>query len=190
MTVGPSGHYLSLKFIYIYIYYTRGNRTPGSRCSPGRVCLAVAKQFVPINAHATWLSRSRARARAMATKRKTRHNYSTHNLASMVSFGMQASVNDSYHGHVVTIFVCLSEERYCHRKSKRALEQWRPTARQKRSYLHDQGEFQHQLLSFRSGLDSDHGGVVRIFAGQSQVVKHYIYYIIYLRGTIFRLPGV
>ena len=38
--------------------------------------------------------------------------------------------------------------RYCHRKSKRVLEQWRPTARQKRSYLHHQGEFQHQLFTF------------------------------------------
>ena len=51
--------------------------------------------------------------------------------------------------------------------SQRALEQWRPTARQKRSYLSHQGEFQHQLLSFRSVLDSDHGGVVRIYVGQS-----------------------
>ena len=31
--------------------------------------------------------------------------YSTHNLASTVSFGMQASVNDSDHGRVVRIFV-------------------------------------------------------------------------------------
>ena len=50
---------------------------------------------------------------------------------------------------------------------ERALEQWRPTARQKRSYLHHQGEFQHQLLSFRSAHDSDHSGVVRISVGQS-----------------------
>ena len=41
------------------------------------------------------------------------------------------------------------------------------TARQKRSYLHHQGEFQHQLFTFRSGHDSDHGGVVRISVGQS-----------------------
>ena len=48
-----------------------------------------------------------------------------------------------------------------------ALEQWRPTARQKRSYLHHQGEFHHQLLSFRSVHDSDHCGVVRISVGQA-----------------------
>ena len=53
-------------------------------------------------------------------------------------------------------------EWYCHRKSKRALEQWWPTVRQKRSYLKHQGDFQHQLFTFRSVRDSDHGGVVRI----------------------------
>ena len=41
------------------------------------------------------------------------------------------------------------------------------TARQKRSYLHHQGEFQHQLITFRSGHDSDHGGIVRIAVGQA-----------------------
>ena len=72
------------------------------------------------------------------------------------------------------IFVCLSQERYCHRKLKGALKQWWPTVRQKRSYLHHQGEFQHHLLSFRSVLDSDHCGVVRISVGQAQVLKHYL----------------
>ena len=41
------------------------------------------------------------------------------------------------------------------------------TARQKRSYLHHQGEFQHQLFTFRSGHDSDHGGVVTVSVGQA-----------------------
>ena len=45
----------------------------------------------------------------MAAKRKTRHYYSTHNLASTVSFGIQALVNDSDHGRVVRILVCLPE---------------------------------------------------------------------------------
>ena len=49
-----------------------------------------------------------SRSRAMATKRKTRHYYSTRNFPSTVSFGMQASVNDSDHGRAVRIFVCLS----------------------------------------------------------------------------------
>ena len=87
-------------------------------------------------------------------------------------------MNDSDHGRVVRIFVCLSKERYCHRKSKRALEQWRPTARQKRSYLHHQGEFQHNYFDFVSLHHSDHDGVVRIFVGHSEVVKRLLYYII------------
>ena len=41
------------------------------------------------------------------------------------------------------------------------------TARQKRSYLHHPGEFQHQLFTFRSGHDSGHDGVVRISVGQA-----------------------
>ena len=36
------------------------------------------------------------------------------------------------------------------------------TARQKRSYLHHQGEFQHNYFDFMSLQDSDHDGVVRI----------------------------
>ena len=33
--------------------------------------------------------------------------------------------------------------------------------RQKRSYLHHRGEFQHQLFTFGSLHDSNHGGVVK-----------------------------
>ena len=33
-----------------------------------------------------------------------------------------------------------------------------------------QGEFQHQFFTLRSVHDSDHGGVVRIFVGQSQTI--------------------
>ena len=65
--------------------------------------------------------------------------------------------------------------RYCHRKSKRALEQWRPTARQKRSYLYHQGEFQHNYFDFVSLHHSDHAGVVRIFVGHSEIVKRLLF---------------
>ena len=51
------------------------------------------------------------------------------------------------------------------------------TVRQKRSYLHHQGEFQHNYFDFVSLHDSDHGGVVRIFVGHSEVVEHLLYYI-------------
>ena len=75
---------------------------------------------------------------------------------------------------------------------KRALEQWRPTARQKRSYLYHQGEFQHNYFDFVSLYHSDQDGVVRIFLGHSEVVKRLLDYLDYitLRGTIFPLPGV
>ena len=55
--------------------------------------------------------------------------------------------------------------------SRRALEQWRPTARQKRSYLYHQSEFQHNYFDFVSLHHSDHDGVVRIFVGHSEIVK-------------------
>ena len=51
-----------------------------------------------------------------------------------------------------------------------------------------QGEFQRNDFAFVSLHDSDHDGVVRIFVGHSEVVKRLL--IIYLRGTIFSLPGV
>ena len=63
------------------------------------------------------------------------------------------------------------------------------TARQKRLYLRHQGEFQHNYFDFVSLHHSDHDGVLRIFVGHSEIVKHFNDYII-LRGTIFPLPGV
>ena len=41
------------------------------------------------------------------------------------------------------------------------------TARQKRSYLHHQGEFQHQNCTVGTVHDSDHDGVVGIFVRHS-----------------------
>ena len=91
------------------------------------------------------------------------------------------------------------------------------TATQKRLYLHHQDEFQHNYYVVVSLHHSDHGGVVRIFVGRSEVVKrllitlftlftrHFISYTrsviftrhnfsytrsVTLRGTIFPLPGV
>ena len=51
--------------------------------------------------------------------------------------------------------------------SKRAIKQWRPTAQQKRLYLHHQGEFQHQNCTVGTVHDSDREGVVRIFVRHS-----------------------
>ena len=94
--------------------------------------------------------------------------------------------------------------------SKRAIEQWRPTAQQKCLYLHHQGEFQHQNCTVGTVHDSDHEGVVRIFVRHSyhsnklfyNIILDWIilYYItqhnfpptrsVTLRGTIFSIPGV
>ena len=91
-------------------------------------------------------------------------------------------------------------------------------ARQKRSYLYHQGEFQHNYFDFVSLHHSEHDGVVRISVRHSEIVKRFndyiiLYYItrhnfsytrsvitrhnfsytrsvITLRGTIFPIPGV
>ena len=63
------------------------------------------------------------------------------------------------------------------------------TARQKRLYLQHQGEFQHQNCTVRTVHDSDHDGVVRIFAGHSQVVKRYLFTLFTLGSRGNRTPG-
>ena len=52
------------------------------------------------------------------------------------------------------------------------------TARQKRSYLYHQGEFQHNYFDFVSLHHSDHDGVVRISVRHSEIVKRFNDYII------------
>ena len=47
-------------------------------------------------------------ARAMAAKTKTEYYYSAHNVATGVNFGTQASVHDSNHYDLDTIFIGLS----------------------------------------------------------------------------------
>ena len=70
------------------------------------------------------------------------------------------------------------------------------TARQKRLYLHHQGEFQHNYFDFVSLHHSDHDGVVIIFVGHSEIVKrllHYLHYItrhnfLYTRSVMYVRP--
>ena len=60
------------------------------------------------------------------------------------------------------------------------------TARQKRSYLHHQGEFQLQNCTVGTVHDSDHEGVVRIFVGHSYHSNElFILYYITLRGYLY-----
>ena len=106
-------------------------------------------------------------------------------------------VSDSNHVCVVRIFVGPSYDctdhtdviaiAYMQPMSKRAIEQWRPTKRQKRLYLH-QGEFQLNYCVVVLLHHSDPAGVVRIFVGHSEVVERLLFN--YLRGTIFPIPGV
>ena len=71
------------------------------------------------------------------------------------------------------------------RESARAMAS---TARQKRSYLHHQGEFQLQNCTVGTVHDSDHEGVVRIFVGHSYHSNGlFILYYIISRGN--RTPG-
>ena len=51
------------------------------------------------------------------------------------------------------------------------------TARQKRLYLHHQGEFQHKNCTLGSLNDSDHDGVGRFFVGHSQGSVRLIIYL-------------
>ena len=55
--------------------------------------------------------------------------------------------------------------------SKTAIEQWRPTVRQKRLYLYHHGEFQHQNCAVGLLHGSDHDGVVRISVGHSYLAN-------------------
>ena len=70
------------------------------------------------------------------------------------------------------------------------------TARQKRSYLHHQGEFQLQNCTVGTVHDSDHEGVVRIFVRHSYHSNELftLYYItrhnfLYTRSVIFFFWG-
>ena len=128
-----------------------------------RVLSSAFSQFVPINGHATWQPRSVDREQ-WRPKRKTRQ----HSQLSQHDEFWHASVSERQRSRpwgqnfrVPFLRTVLPPEV---EESARAMA---ATARQKRSYLHHQGEFQHQLLSFRSVLDSVHGGVVRIYVGQS-----------------------
>ena len=68
------------------------------------------------------------------------------------------------------------------------------TARQKRLYLHHQGEFQHKNCTLGSLNDSDQDGVGRFFVGHSQgsvrlfIYLHYItrHNFSYTRSVITR----
>ena len=88
---------------------------------------------------------------------------------------------------------------YWQRTSKKAIEQWRLTARQKHLYLHHQGEFQHQNCTVRTVHDRRCSqNLCRLFLRSQTLIILFTRHNfsptrsvkITLRGTIFPLPGV
>ena len=75
------------------------------------------------------------------------------------------SVSDNDDGHVVRISSAFPKS--CTGNESRSGGAMVATARQKRLYLHHQGEFQHQNYTLGSLHDSDHEDVVRILVGLS-----------------------
>ena len=149
-------------FLDNIIITTRGNRTPGSRDATG--CNSLGNSFqlthMPRGNHAQSIA---SNGDQKEDKTLLQHSQlSQHGEFRHVSVSeRQRSRPCGQNLRVLFLRTVLPPE------VDGALEQWRPTARQKRSYLHHQGEFQHQLFTFRSVHDSDHGGVVRISVGQS-----------------------
>ena len=134
---------------------------------------------------ATTLSRSRA----MHGDQKEDKTLLQHSQLSQHGEFRHVSVSERQRSRPCGLNLCGAFVRlYWQQTSKGAIEQWRPTTQQKRLYLHNQGEFQHQNSTVVSLHDSDHDGVVRIFVRHPNHSNEL--FIIYLRGTIFPLPGV
>ena len=138
-------------------------RTQAKILSLENLALYTVLYFVPINAHATCNHAQSIASNGDQKEDKTAlTTYSRHGEFQYISVSERQRSRPCGHNlRVPFLRTVLPPE------VERALEPWRPTARQKRSYLHHQGEFQHQRFTFRSVLDSDHGSVVRIFVDQS-----------------------
>ena len=109
----------------------------------------------------------------MATKRKTRQ----HSQLSQHGEFWHVSVNERQRSRLCGQNLCVPFLRTVLPpevgESARAMA---ATARQKRLYLHHQGEFQHKNCTLGSLNDSDHDGVGRFFVGHSQgSVRLFIY---------------
>ena len=105
--------------------------------------------------HSVWVKR------AMVAKRKTKSYYSSHSFAIKMSFTTYVLLHDGIHGSVVRIFVGLSWELYCQRKSMRVLKQWQLMGR----YKHSPRWVSASKFMFWSARRSVHEGIVRIFVG-------------------------
>ena len=133
-----------------------------------RLAVAQAK-LVPINAHATWQPRSVDREQ---WRPKGRQTLLQHSQLSQRGEFWHVSVSERQRSRprgqnlrVPFLRTVLPPEVGENARAMAA------TARQKRLYLHHQDEFQHNYYVVVSLQHSDHGGVVRIFVGRSEVVK-------------------
>ena len=87
--------------------FTRGNHAPGIAAVATGCNLLVAQARYCNSFQLLMHMPNGNHAQSIASNGGQRED-SAHNCASTVSFGMYASVNDSDHGRVVRIFVCLS----------------------------------------------------------------------------------
>ena len=118
---------------------TRGNRTPGSRDATGynslvtqaRCCSSFQLTHMTMFGRLSWQWRPK--------------ELSTELTASQHGEFRHVSVSERQRSRLCGQNLCGAFVRlYWQPTSKRAIEQWQPTAQQKRLYLHHQGEFQHQ----------------------------------------------
>ena len=108
---------------------------------------ASLSQSAPINAHDTWQPRSVDRKHSGDQREDTK--LLQHLQLCQHGEFLHVSVSERQRLRLCGQNVCGAFVRlYWQPTSKRAIEQWRPTARQKRLYLHHQGEFQHKYYAF------------------------------------------
>ena len=143
-------------------------------------------QHIPINAHATWgpwaLASIDWAESAMAAQGDREDKKLVIQRSQLRQHGefWHVSVSERQKLRVPFLRTVLPPEVG---ESARAMAS---TARQKRSYLHHQGEFQLQNCTVGTVRDSDHEGVVRIFVGHSYhsnelfilyyITRHFISY--------------
>ena len=186
-------HHLSTVIAIVYIGKIRNYlecsqvpiKTIHSHVATLVATLAQAKycKFVPINAHATWQPVDREQQ----WRPKGRQDIITALTTEPARWVWHVSVSERQRSRlcgqnirVPFLRTVLPPEVG---ESARAMA---ATARQKRLYLHHQGEFQHKNCTLGSLNDSDYDGVGRFFVGHSQGSVR----LFTLRDTIFPIPRV
>ena len=140
--------------------YLECSRVPIHKVQPRLRLAAAQAQYVPINTHATW-----HHAQSIASNGDEKEDKTLLQHSQLPQHGefWYASVSERQRSRACGQNCCVPFLRTVMppevEASARAMA---ATARPKRSYLHHQGEFQHNYFDFMSLHDSDHDGVVRI----------------------------